>query len=53
MKPDQVAKMAYPKIIKGKRLIIPEVYNKPLVFFSKIMPVDITNTLTTIMVRPC
>ena len=49
MKPDKVVKIAYPKIIKGKRLIIPGMYNKLLVFFSKIMPIDITNKLTLIM----
>lgn len=51
MKPEQVVKIAYPKIIKGKRLIIPGLYNKLLVFFSKIMPIDITNKLTMIMMN--
>lgn len=51
MKPDKVVKTAYPKIIKGKRLIIPGIYNKLLVFFSKIMPIDITNKLTMIMMN--
>ena len=51
MKPDKVVKIAYPKIIKGKRLIIPGIYNKLLVFFSKIMPIDITNKLTVIMMN--
>ena len=51
MKPDKVIKIAYPKIIKGKRLIIPGIYNKFLVFFSKIMPIDITNKLTMIMMN--
>ena len=51
MKPDKVVKIAYPKIIKGKRLIIPGIYNKLLVFFSKIMPIDITNKLTMIMIN--
>ena len=51
MKPDKVIKIAYPKIIKGKRLIIPGIYNKFLVFFSKIMPIDITNRLTMIMMN--
>ena len=51
MKPDKVVKIAYPKIIKGKRLIIPGIYNKLLVFFSKIMPIDITNKLTMIMMN--
>lgn len=51
MKPDQVVEMAYPKILKGKRLIIPGVYNKLLVLFSKILPVDILNKLTMIMMN--
>ena len=51
MKPDKVIKIAYPKIIKGKRLIIQRIYNKFLVFFSKIMPIDITNKLTMIMMN--
>lgn len=51
MKPDKVVKIAYSKIIKGKRLIIPGIYNKLLVFFSKIMPIDITNKLTMIMMN--
>ena len=51
MKPDKVVKISYPKIIKGKRLIIPGIYNKLLVFFSKIMPIEITNKLTMIMMK--
>lgn len=49
MKPDQIVKIAYPKIVKGKRLIIPGLYNKFLIFCTKIMPIDITNKLTMIM----
>lgn len=49
MKPDKVVKIAYPNIMKGKRLIIPGLYNKFLIFCSKIMPIDITNKLTMIM----
>lgn len=51
MKPNKVVKIAYPKIIKGKRLIIPGLYNKLLVFCSKIMPIGITNKLTMIMMN--
>ena len=51
MKPKQVVKIAYPKIVKGKRLIIPGLYNKLLVLCSKIMPLDITNKLTMIMMN--
>jgi len=49
MKPDKVVKIAYPNIMKGKRLIILGLYNKFLIFYSKIMPIDITNKLTMIM----
>lgn len=51
MKPDKVVKIAYPKMIKGKRLIIPGLYNKLLVFFSKVIPINITNKLTLIMMN--
>ena len=51
MKPEQVVKIAYPKIIKGKRLIIPGLYNKFLIFCSKIIPLDITNKLTMITLQ--
>lgn len=51
MKPDKVVKIAYPKMIKGKRLIIPGLYNKFLVFFSKIMPIGITHRLTLFMMK--
>ncbi|MDE7445295.1 MAG: SDR family oxidoreductase [Lachnospiraceae bacterium] len=51
MKPVKVVNMAYPKMLKEKRLIIPGLYNKLLVFFSKIMPVKITNKLTMIMLN--
>lgn len=51
MKPDKVVKLAYTKMIKGKRLVIPGLYNKILVFFSKIIPVRITNKLTLIMMN--
>lgn len=44
-------KIAYPKIVRGKRLIIPGLYNKFLIFCSKIMPLNITNKLTMIMIN--
>ena len=49
MKPEQVVKIAYPKIVRGKRLIIPGLYNKFLIFCSKIIPLNITNKLTMLM----
>ena len=51
MKPEQVVKIAYPKIVNGKRLIIPGLYNKFLIFCSKIIPLDITNKLTMIIMK--
>lgn len=51
MKPENVVKIAYSGMIKGNRLIIPGLYNKFLVFFSKIMPINITNKLTMIIMR--
>lgn len=51
MKPDKVVKIAYPKMMKGKRLIIPGWYNKFLVFFSKIIPIGITNRLILFMMK--
>lgn len=51
MKPDKVVEIAYPKLIKGKRIIIPGLYNKLLILFSKITPVSITNKITLIMMK--
>lgn len=46
MKPEKVVNIAYPKLMKGKRLVITGWHNKLLVLFSKILPVKITNKLT-------
>lgn len=51
MKPERVVEIAYPKLMKGKRLVIPGIYNKLLVFFSRILPVEVTNSLTLFMMR--
>ena len=51
MKPDKVVKITYPKLMKGKRLVIPGLYNKLLILFSKILPVGITNKLTLLIMR--
>ena len=52
MKPDKVVKIAYPKIIKGKRFNYSGGYIINFsFFFSKIMPIDITNKLTMIMMN--
>lgn len=51
MKPERVAEVAYSKMMKGKRIIIPGMYNKLLVAYSKILPVSITNRLTLYMMN--
>lgn len=51
MKPERVVEIAYPKLMKGKRLVIPGIYNKLLVFFSRILPVGVTNSLTLFMMK--
>ena len=51
MKPESVVEIAYPKLMKGKRLVVPGVYNKLLVFFSKILPVGVTNSITLTMMK--
>lgn len=51
MKPESVVKIAYPKLMKGKRLVIPGVYNKMLVFCSKILPVRLLNRITICMMK--
>ena len=49
MNPEKVAEIAYRRMMKGRRLVIPGVYNKLLVAFSKVMPVSITNKITIFM----
>ena len=51
MKPEKVVKTAYRKMMKGKRLVIPGVYNKLLVVFSKVTPISITNKITMRMMK--
>ncbi|WP_125152048.1 SDR family NAD(P)-dependent oxidoreductase [Clostridium rectalis] len=38
MSPERVAKITYNQLMRGKRIIIPGVLNKILIFFSKITP---------------
>jgi short-subunit dehydrogenase len=38
MTPEQVAEIAYPAILKGKRVIIPGTMNKLAVFMGRILP---------------
>ena len=51
MKPEKVVRIAYCKMMKGRRLVIPGVYNKFLVAFSKIMPISMTNKITILMMK--
>ena len=51
MKPEKVVEIAYRKMMKGRRLVIPGVYNKLLVVLSKVMPISLTNRITVFMMR--
>lgn len=51
MKPEKVVAIAYPKLLKGKRIIIPGWYNKLLIMFSKILPISVTNRITMMMLK--
>ena len=51
MKPESVVEIAYPKLMKGKRLVVPGIYNKLLVFFSKILPIGVTNSITLTLMK--
>ena len=51
MKPEKVVRIAYCKMMKGRRLVIPGVYNKLLVAFFKVMPISMTNKITMIMMK--
>ncbi|MFC2104331.1 SDR family NAD(P)-dependent oxidoreductase [Bacteroidota bacterium] len=52
MTPEKVAKIAYPGILKGKRKIIPGIYNKILAFTPIISPIWLTNRITDWMYQP-
>ena len=51
MKPEKVVGIAYRKMMKGRRLVIPGIYNKLLVVFSKVMPISLTNRITILMMK--
>ena len=51
MKLEELVDIAYPKLMKGKRLIIPGVYYKLLVMFSMMFPISITNRITVFMLK--
>ena len=51
MKPEKVVGIAYHKMMKGRKLVIPGIYNKLLVVFSKVMPISLTNRITILMMK--
>ena len=51
MKPEKWWGIAYRKMMKGRRLVIPGIYNKLLVVFSKVMPISLTNRITILMMK--
>ena len=51
MSPDMVAKVGYKALMKGKASVIVGLYNKLLVFSSKIMPSFILNTCIKLMFK--
>lgn len=51
MKPEKVARIAYSQLMRGKRIIIPGLYNKLLLAFAKILPISITNRMTLYMMK--
>ena len=51
MEPKAVAKIGYKALMRGKTYVIAGVYNKCLVFSSKVLPTFITNPITKIMMR--
>ena len=51
VRPEKVVRIAYRKMMKGRRLVIPGVYNKLLVAFSKVMPISATNRITIFMMK--
>ena len=51
MKPEKVVEIVYPKLMKGKRIVVPGLYNKFLVMFSMMLPIIITNRITVFMLK--
>ncbi len=51
MKPEKVVGIAYHKMMKGRKLVIPGIYNKLLVVFSKVMPMSLINRITILMMK--
>ncbi len=48
---EKVVRIAYRGMMKGRRLVIPGIYNKLLVASSKALPVSITNRITIFMME--
>lgn len=51
MSPQKVAELSFAKILRGKRVIIVGVYNKLLVFFSRVLPIKIRSKLTLFIMK--
>ncbi|MGL4773348.1 MAG: SDR family NAD(P)-dependent oxidoreductase [Clostridium sp.] len=51
MDSEKVISKAFPKFMKGKRIIIPGLYNKLLVLSSKITPAPLLNSLCSLMLK--
>lgn len=51
MNPRKVVDIAFSALLRGKRVVIPGLYNKLLVMLSKILPVSILNKATLIMLK--
>lgn len=51
MNPRKVVDIAFSALLKGKRVVIPGLYNKFLVMLSKILPVSILNKATLIIMK--
>lgn len=51
MKPEKVVEIVYPKLMKGKRIVVPGLYNKFLVMFSMMLPIIFTNRITVFMLK--
>lgn len=52
MQPGKLAKIAYPGIIKGKRRIIPGLYNKIMIFSGYLTPRFLMNPISNWMYKP-
>lgn len=51
MKAEAVVEYAYPRLIRGKRVIVPGILNRIMVISSRIVPVSILNKMTLWMMK--